>query len=224
MARCLLCTSTVDDAAAVCPHCGGAVAPDEVASPWDDPTRIEPIPTETETYPSTPPPGPPSGPGGTAFGPGAYAPGEYAPGGYGVGGYGGYGAGTPASAGYPSGGYGVGGYAPGGPVPGGYGSPYAAGGYGYAPYPGYVRPVPTDNLAVASLITVIVGVVTAGFCGLTVVACPVGAVMGHVALSRIGHSGDQGRGYALAAIIIGWAVTLLGVLAVAAFIAFAASA
>lgn len=246
MARCLLCSSTVDDAAAVCPHCGGAVAPDEASSPWDDPTRIDGAPGTTGAsgsfgatgpfgatpsavgpYGAVPPEGPPSwgppvappGPGvdpylGSSAPPAAWAP---APA-YGTPGYGAPACGAPA---YGAPEYGAPGY--GAP---GYGASPGFGAYpGYRPYgagyPGYVPPVPTDNLAVASLIVVVAGLALAFACYLPVVACPVGAVMGHVALSRIKDTGHGGRGLALAAIIIGWAVTLLGALLVALVVGIA---
>lgn len=89
----------------------------------------------------------------------------------------------------------------------GYGQdPYAqqAYGYGYDPYgyPGYGQPG-TNGLATGSLVTSIVGIVV---CTL---ACPVGAILGHVALGRIRESGQQGRGMALAGVIIGWIGTAL---------------
>jgi hypothetical protein len=47
-----------------------------------------------------------------------------------------------------------------------------------------------------------------------------GLVMGHMALSQIKRTGQSGHGFALAAVIVGWAVTALVVLAIIAFIAF----
>jgi hypothetical protein len=47
-----------------------------------------------------------------------------------------------------------------------------------------------------------------------------GLVMGHIALSQIKKNGESGHGFALAAVIIGYAVTVLVVLAVVAFVIF----
>ncbi len=42
----------------------------------------------------------------------------------------------------------------------------------------------------------------------------VGAIIGHVALGQIKKSGEEGRGLALGAVIVGWVFTGVGVLAV----------
>jgi len=47
-------------------------------------------------------------------------------------------------------------------------------------------------------------------------SAPVGAILGHVALSQIKRTGEQGKGLAVAAVAIGWAITALGL----AWIAF----
>ena len=47
-----------------------------------------------------------------------------------------------------------------------------------------------------------------------------GIVMGHIALSQIKKSGETGYGLALAAVIVGYALTALIVLAVVAFVIF----
>jgi len=41
----------------------------------------------------------------------------------------------------------------------------------------------------------------------------VGAILGHVAMGQIKKTGEQGRGIALAGVIIGWAFTALAILA-----------
>jgi hypothetical protein len=66
--------------------------------------------------------------------------------------------------------------------------------------------------------------VTAFGVGITILACPVGAVLGHVALRRIAENGKQGHGLALAGIIIGWIGTALLVLLTAFVVAVIASA
>jgi peptidyl-prolyl cis-trans isomerase B (cyclophilin B) len=47
-----------------------------------------------------------------------------------------------------------------------------------------------------------------------------GLVMGHIALRQIKKSGETGRGFALAAVIVGYVITVLVLLAVVAFIVF----
>lgn len=88
-------------------------------------------------------------------------------------------------------------------TPGGYG---AMGGY-YAP-----PSVGTNGLAIASLVCSLVGPFT---CGLTTI---VGVILGHVALSQIKRSGQEGRAMAIAGLVIGYlslvAAVLLVVLAV----------
>lgn len=40
----------------------------------------------------------------------------------------------------------------------------------------------------------------------------VGAIVGHVALSQIKKTGEEGRGLALAAVIVGWTLTGLAII------------
>jgi uncharacterized protein YacL len=40
----------------------------------------------------------------------------------------------------------------------------------------------------------------------------VGAIVGHVALSQIKKTGEEGRGIALAAVIVGWTLTGLAII------------
>lgn len=89
------------------------------------------------------------------------------------------------------------------PTPGGYGysappTPGGYGGYGYpAPPPVYGAMGPKTNaLAIASLVTSVIGLVTCG------VGNIVGLVLGFVALSQIKRTGDGGRGMAIAGIVI----------------------
>jgi hypothetical protein len=95
------------------------------------------------------------------------------------------------------------------------GSPYSQQqGYPYAP----ARP--TEGLAIASLVVSCAGV--AGLClwsigGLLGI---VGAILGHVARSRIRATGAGGAGLALAGIIVGWVVTAIAVLGIAVFVIF----
>jgi hypothetical protein len=70
-------------------------------------------------------------------------------------------------------------------------------------------------MALAAFLTSLIGLVLTFGVGFSILACPVGAILGHVALRRIGESGKGGRGMALAGIIIGWFGTALLVLGVA---------
>lgn len=45
----------------------------------------------------------------------------------------------------------------------------------------------------------------------------VGAILGHVAMGQIKKTGEQGRGIALAGVIIGWVFTALSILAAILF-------
>ena len=76
---------------------------------------------------------------------------------------------------------------------------------------GYMATNPTNNMAITSLVLSIVGVAPAPLCYLPILLAPVGAIIGHMALNRIKTSGQEGRGLALAGIIIGWFGTLLAV-------------
>jgi|SoiMethySBSTD1v2_1073268.scaffolds.fasta_scaffold779843_2 hypothetical protein len=76
---------------------------------------------------------------------------------------------------------------------------------GYAPgqpygQPTYVVSPPTNGLAIASMIVSLVGF------------GPVGAILGHVARKQIRERGEQGDGFALAGIIVGWVITAFWVL------------
>ncbi|GAA3082883.1 DUF4190 domain-containing protein [Streptosporangium carneum] len=93
-----------------------------------------------------------------------------------------------------SGGYGPpqGGYGP----PGGYGTPP---GGGYDPY-GYGAQPPRGNngMAIASLILGIAGLAV---CGVTSI---VGIVLGHISLGQIRRTGEEGRGMAIAGLVLSY--------------------
>ncbi|MEU1733826.1 DUF4190 domain-containing protein [Streptosporangium sp. NPDC020145] len=93
-----------------------------------------------------------------------------------------------------SGGYGPpqGGYGP----PGGYGTPP---GGGYDPY-GYGAPPPRGNngMAIAALIMGIAGLFV---CGVTSI---VGIVLGHISLGQIKRTGEEGRGMAIAGLVLSY--------------------
>ncbi|MFE3441939.1 DUF4190 domain-containing protein [Nocardia sp. NPDC059180] len=85
----------------------------------------------------------------------------------------------------------------------GYGYPYQAG------YPGYgMPPQGTNGMAIGALITSCIGVLC---CGLFVVSA-VGLILGVVATKQIDQTGQEGRGFAQAAIWVGAVSIGLGVL------------
>ncbi|WP_127782284.1 DUF4190 domain-containing protein [Rhodococcus sp. X156] len=83
---------------------------------------------------------------------------------------------------------------------------YGAEPYGQQ-YPGYPQAARTNGMAIAALVTALAALpVTGGLLSF------VGAILGHVAMSQMKRTGEEGRGMALAGIIIGWSVTALWVL------------
>lgn len=86
-------------------------------------------------------------------------------------------------------------------------------------YPAYGQPAPgaygppNNTLAIVAMVLSLAGIVT----GITAI---VGAILGHVALGQIKRTGEGGRPFALTAIIAGWIITGLGLLAVVGFIIF----
>jgi len=99
-----------------------------------------------------------------------------------------------------------------------YPSPQYPSPYPYAPYPspyGYSPPKTTSGLAVASMVTSIVGAATLFCWGLGGIIGLVGAILGHVARRKIRTSGEAGDGMALAGIIVGWIVLGLGIVGAA---------
>ena len=108
---------------------------------------------------------------------------------------------------------GYGAYPP--PSPGGYPPPPGYGGYpgGFGgppgPYDPYATSIPagTNSLATASLITSIVGALLSLICCIGGFLPVVGIVLGTVALNQIKRTNQEGRGMAIAGIVIG-AVTL----------------
>ena len=80
-------------------------------------------------------------------------------------------------------------------------NPYGGGpsGYGYPyPYPAPYPP-PTNSLAIVALVS-------------SLLFAPLGIVFGHISLSQIKRTGEQGRGMALAGLVIGYVVTVLAIL------------
>lgn len=98
--------------------------------------------------------------------------------------------------------------------PGGYAQPGYPGGYYYPP----ARR--TNGLAIASMVTSIVGLVMIACYGIPgLIMGPIGAILGHVARKKIKENGEAGEGMALAGVIIGWITTGLAVLGIAAIVA-----
>ncbi len=77
-----------------------------------------------------------------------------------------------------------------------------------------------SGLAVASFVTSLALVfLSAGFLSF------IGAILGHVSLSKLKKSGStQNRGLAIAGVIIGWVATALGLIVLIGFIALIAGA
>ncbi len=76
-------------------------------------------------------------------------------------------------------------------------------------YPaGHPPPARTNGMAVASLVG-------------AVVFAPLGIVFGHISLSQLKRSGEQGRGIAIAGLIIGYLMTALALTAVVLLVVFA---
>ncbi|WP_396898505.1 peptidylprolyl isomerase [Mycolicibacterium sp.] len=80
---------------------------------------------------------------------------------------------------------------------------------GYLDQPGYPPPVSprTNSLAIASLVCAFL-------------FAPLGIVFGHMSLSQIKRSGEQGRGLAMAGLIIGYVLTVVTIIAVIVALVF----
>ncbi|MEV0669960.1 peptidylprolyl isomerase [Mycobacterium sp. NPDC050441] len=76
-------------------------------------------------------------------------------------------------------------------------------------YPaGYPPPAHTNGMAVAALVC-------------SVLVAPLGIVFGHISLSQLNRSGEQGRGIAIAGLVIGYVMTALALVAVVLTVLFA---
>jgi peptidyl-prolyl cis-trans isomerase B (cyclophilin B) len=91
------------------------------------------------------------------------------------------------------------------PPYGGY-PPPTYGGYA-AGYSGYPQPQPTNALAIVALVGAFV-------------FAPLGILFGHVSLSQIKKTGEEGRGLAIAGLVIGYLITLVAVLVIAFSVLF----
>lgn len=81
------------------------------------------------------------------------------------------------------------------------GPPQLYPGYPYPPYA--YPPPPTNAMAIASLVCAFL-------------FAPLGIVFGHLSLSQIRRSGEDGRGLAIAGLVIGYVVTIAAIVAVVA--------
>ena len=91
-----------------------------------------------------------------------------------------------------------------------YGMPYPGGPYGQYDYggDGAIQQRGTNGMAIAALASAIGGALLCG------VPSIVGAILGHLALNQIKQTGEEGRGMALAGVIIGWVAFVLSVLVI----------
>ncbi|HTZ13481.1 MAG TPA: DUF4190 domain-containing protein [Mycobacterium sp.] len=197
------------------------------ARPWEEfapPAYAQPNPNAPK---DPPPPAPPWTPPAADYPPPAYQPPAYPPPGNPPPPYPGRADYRPP--GYPDArGYGGPSYPP---PPPQYGQPYPppsyGGGYGGPPgYPGPYDSYPpyrdrsheTNGLAIGSLVTSVagglLGIPLAFVCYIGILMPVVGAVLGVVALSQIKRTNQQGRGLAIAGIVIGAAAAVLLVLLV----------
>lgn len=74
--------------------------------------------------------------------------------------------------------------------------------------PGYPPPARTNGMAVAALVS-------------SVLFAPLGIVFGHISLSQLKRSGEQGRGVAITGLVIGYVMTALTLVAVVLTVVFA---
>jgi hypothetical protein len=90
---------------------------------------------------------------------------------------------------------------PGGPAGIHYGPPPPVPG----PYPPYPMPRPTNTMAIVALVS-------------SLIVAPLGIIFGHISLSQIKRSGEDGRGLAIAGTVIGYVGTVLAALSLVFFL------
>ncbi|OBI80568.1 DUF4190 domain-containing protein [Mycobacterium asiaticum] len=78
------------------------------------------------------------------------------------------------------------------------------------PYPAYPVSRSTNSLAIAALVT-------------SLVLAPLGIVFGHISLSQIKRTGEDGRGFAIAGLVLGYIGTVLGIIGLIGVLVFMAS-
>jgi hypothetical protein len=77
--------------------------------------------------------------------------------------------------------------------------------YNTTPYqqtPGYVPPPPTNSLAITSLVLSCSSIIV-------IITAPIGIITGLIALKQIKRTGEQGKGLAMAGVIVGTFFTLI---------------
>lgn len=80
----------------------------------------------------------------------------------------------------------------------------------YAGYYGYPQPRPTNSLAIASLVCAFL-------------FAPLGIIFGHLSLSQIRRTGEEGRGLAIAGLVISYLITVLTIVVVVLSVLFVAA-
>jgi peptidyl-prolyl cis-trans isomerase B (cyclophilin B) len=78
---------------------------------------------------------------------------------------------------------------------------------GYYGYTGYPQPQPTNGLAIASLVCAFL-------------FAPLGIIFGHISLSQIRKTGEEGRGLAVAGLVISYMITVLTIVVVVLSVLF----
>lgn len=85
---------------------------------------------------------------------------------------------------------------------------------GQPQFPGYMPQTGSSNTLA------LVSVILSGLGLLTFITAPIGAILGHVSLSQIKKTGQNGRGLALGGVIAGWVITVLWVISLVIFTIF----
>jgi peptidyl-prolyl cis-trans isomerase B (cyclophilin B) len=78
---------------------------------------------------------------------------------------------------------------------------------GYYGYPQYPQPQPTNTLAIVSLVCAFL-------------FAPLGIIFGHMSMSQIKKTGEEGRGLAIAGLVIGYMITILTIVVVVLSVLF----
>jgi peptidyl-prolyl cis-trans isomerase B (cyclophilin B) len=78
---------------------------------------------------------------------------------------------------------------------------------GYYGYPQYPQPQPTNTLAIVSLVCAFL-------------FAPMGIIFGHMSMSQIKKTGEEGRGLAIAGLVIGYMITILTIVVVVLSVLF----
>jgi peptidyl-prolyl cis-trans isomerase B (cyclophilin B) len=78
---------------------------------------------------------------------------------------------------------------------------------GYYGYPQYPQPQPTNTLAIVSLVCAFL-------------FAPLGIIFGHMSMSQIKKTGEEGRGLAIAGLVVGYMITILTIVVVVLSVLF----